>query len=164
MQEVAPYIGADFNWTPLTFFTLGIGVSMGIYTPSIEQVYNNILIDTDITIGGGNDTVTVADSGGGIIRQEMESVFTFRVELKPQFYISPRLTLGVYLAFMYTSPLKVSRTTINNEYTISDQFTDNEDLQEKYLDLNYKIFGAGHDVTDLKLITALYGISINFYF
>ncbi len=159
MSEIAPYIGADFNWTPLTFFTLGIGVSMGMYTPSIEQVYNNILIDNDTTTA-----VNIVDSGGGIIRQEMESVVTFRVELKPQFFISPRLTLGVYLAFMYTTPFKISRTTINNEYTISDQFTDNQALQEKYLNLNYKIFGAGHDVTDLKLITALYGISVNFYF
>jgi len=164
MSEIAPYLGVDFNWSPATCFTLGIGVSAGFYSPDFTHIYNGLFTYDDEVDGTLDSYQDIKDAGGFIIEQEMGNVFTFRAELKPQYFISPRFTVGLYLAFMYTTPLRLQRATINSEYTISDMFSPNEDLDEKYLGINPKVLGIGHNIQDLKLISMLYGISLNFYF
>ncbi len=163
MNEISPYIGVDFNWTPAAWFNLGIGISIGAYEPSITHVYNGLYIDQDTTNGVTSGDISES-LGGFIIEQEMEGVFTGRIEMKPQFFLSPRFTIGLYLAFMYTSPFKLSRSTINNDYVTSYQFTSNAQMEEKYLGINPSLLGVSHDITDLSLVTMLYGISFNFYF
>ncbi len=167
ISEVGPYIGLDYNWTPYQFFTIGFGLSMSMITPNIINVYNNGWVWIDDDDDPENNTAsngTLKQINGFIIEQQMEPVAMFRFEIKPQLFISPRFTIGLYLAYMYSTPMKVSRTTINSEYTISKQFSPNEEMHQKYMGLNANTYGINHNVEDVKLNSMMYGLSFNFYF
>jgi len=159
ISELGPFGGFDINWTPFQFLTVGFGFSMSSITPTILNVYNNGWVWLDN--GGAGELYQI---NGFIIETHLEPIEMFRLEVKPQFFISPRFTVGLYLAYMYSTPLKVSRTTINSDYTTSYQFSPNNEMAAKYMGLTGETYGLNHNITDVKLNSMLYGISINFFF
>lgn len=166
ISEFGPYFGFDINWTPRQFFSLGFGAAISMITPVIENVYNNGWV-WDASADPNNDGTSEGDFKhieGFIVEQHLDPVTMFRFEIKPQFFVSPRFTVGLYFAYLYSTPLNVSRTTINSEYTISNQFTVNEEMEKKYMGLKAESLGLGHNIEDVKLQGPMIGFSLNFFF
>jgi len=164
MDIFGPYIGADYNWTPVEFFTLGIGVSYNIFlSPLIRQTYSpGYIYDTS--------DGRLKNTGVLYIEQELKSIGLGRIELKPQFFISPRVTLGLYLCATIGGNVRVEKTTINSEYI---DFPNREVrtngyqvvMDNKYLGIDTKLYSDGRDIEGLNFIGGMaWGMSCNFYY
>ncbi|MCP4132185.1 MAG: hypothetical protein GY754_14535 [bacterium] len=165
MNMVGPYIGADYNWTPSPYFTVGVGVAVN-YLPNPVMIQK---FDDGLTYTAS--PAAINRSGGFEIEQEFESTFNVRLELKPQYFFSPRMTVGLYLAYIFSPDLSLSKTTIDNDLTLyewDDNWgSGNADAtarREKYFSISRKYFGANQDVEDIALHGFIMGLSFNFYF
>ncbi len=154
------YSGVDLNWTPTRKINIGFGYSFSGGTPVLEQQYNALLVDVD----GSYDT-----AGVGTIVQRFFPVVINRFEIKPQFFISPRMTIGLYFAYMLSGYLEVDKTTIYDDYSVRPWTGDEpsayeQDLRDKYYNVSPFLLGNGHNVEGISFTGFMYGISFNFYF
>ena len=102
MSITSPYIGFDLNWTPTQKFNFGFGVSMMWYSGTTKRKIYHII---------KNENGYAEDVGDCYIEQDLRPPWLplsiFRFELKPQYFLSPRMTLGLYLAYMLAGKFKV---------------------------------------------------------
>jgi TolB-like protein len=155
ISYVSPYIGLDYNWTPSRLFTLGLGVGMN-FTKNIEflQQYDKGYYDLYPSTTHFGEVISPF-----VIKQNLNRdsfIYIYRFEIKPQVFLSPRLTLGLYLAYMIPSTsFKVSESQINGE---------SSNKADRYYNINPKILADGRNVEDMSLRGFLVGGSLNFYF
>ncbi len=160
-----PLAGIDLNWTLTKKINIGFGYSVTGGTPVLEQQYNALQIDPHIN----GDSDTPDSAGVGIVAQRFFPITINRFEIKPQFFLSPRMTLGLYLSYMLSTPLTLDKTTIYDDYSMRPWTGDTlssyeQDLWDKYYDISPYILGDGHDVRKLAFNGFILGISFNFYF
>ncbi len=165
MSMTMPLAGIDFNWTPTKKINIGFGYSVTGGPPVLEQQFNPLNIDPNIN----NDTDEPVSIGVGTVVQRFFPIMINRFEIKPQFFLSPRMTLGLYFAYMLSTPLKLDKATINDEYSVrpwtGDEPSDYEQKEsDTYYNISPYILGGGHDIRDLAFNGFLCGISFNFYF
>ncbi len=165
MAMTMPLAGIDFNWTPTKKINVGFGYSVTGGTPVLEQQFNPLQVDPNTS-----DTNVGPDSTGvSTVVQRFFPIMINRFEIKPQFFLSPRMTLGLYFAYMLSTPLELDKATINDEYSVRPWTGDEpsnyeQDLRDKYYNISPYILGGGHDIRDLAFNGFMYGISFNFYF
>lgn len=103
-----------------------------------------------------------------ILEQTFDPAVMFRAEIKPQFFISPRAAIGIYLAAVYTTPLKVERADFNDGVAIYPNTSDGAtDPSDWHCGFNAKQFGLdknGNVEQDLALLGCAVGLSASFYF
>jgi hypothetical protein len=152
---ISPYIGLDYNWTPSRLFTIGVGMGLN-FVKNIEyiQQYDKGYHDIYPTTTHHGEVISPFTVKQNLNRDKF--IYIYRIEIKPQIFISPRLTLGLYLAYMIpSSSFKVSESQINNEAASKSNL---------YYNINPNILGDGRDVEDMKLQGFMFGTSLNFYF
>ncbi len=100
----------------------------------------------------------------------MKPLYLLRLEVKPQYFITPRMTVGLYFACIFANKLRVYKTLVNNEYSGfvgEDSGTSQHEMemQAKYYNIPLKILADGKNVNDVNLnLSMAAGISFNFYF
>lgn len=154
------YSGVDLNWTPTRKINIGFGYSISGGAPVLEQQYNALLVD----VNGNYDS-----AGVGTIEQRFFPVVINRFEIKPQFFISPRMTFGLYFAYMISSHLVVDKTTVYDDYSVRPWTGDapsayEQELRDKYYNVSPFLLGNGHNVEGISFTGFMCGISFNFYF
>ena len=165
MSMTMPLAGIDLNWTLTTKkINIGFGYSVTGGTPVLEQQFNALMVDTNIGEDGG-----LVSAGVGTVVQRFNAIAVNRFEIKPQFFLSPRMTLGLYLSYMLSTPLTLDKTTIYDDYSMrpwtGDTLSSYEQaLWDKYYDISPYILGGGHDIRKLAFNGFILGISFNFYF
>lgn len=165
MSMTMPLAGIDLNWTLTKKINIGFGYSVTRGTPVLEQQFNALQIDPDIN----DDANTPVSAGVGIVAQRFFPITINRFEIKPQFFISPRMTIGLYLSYMLSTPLELDKTTIYDDYSMRPWTGDTpssyeQELRDRYYDISPYILGDGHDVRKLAFNGFILGISFNFYF
>ncbi len=165
INEVSPYVGADFNYTPTEKFTLGLGIGLNYFRePVLTQHYSPLYYE-DSNTGGTTEKGGVFD-----VIQEMKPLYLLRLEVKPQYFITPRMTVGLYFACIFANRLKVYKTLVNNEYSgfvgeDSGTSQHEKEMQAKYYNIPLKILADGKNVNDVNLnMSMAAGLSFNFYF
>lgn len=171
MDLLGPYVGVDFNWTPSEKFTLGLGVSFSTYSsPKLIQNYNPGYVWNDANNNGIIEAGEKKTGGQYSVEQTYYGLNIFRLELKPQYFISPRLTLGVYLAYMFSPPMKVYKSTINNESAGfpgegGENSVEAQAQLKRFYGMPPTILGDNKNANDLTFNGAFAaGVSLNFYF
>ena len=164
LEMASIYTGVDFNWTPSKIINVGFGYSISGGIPVLEQQFNALLVDTSIGTTGTYDS-----AGVGNIVQRFNPVIINRFEIKPQFFLSPRMTLGLYAAYMFTNHLELDKTTVYDEYSVrpwtGDDPSDYEqEIRDKYYDISPYILGNGNNVEEIAFTGLILGISFNIYF
>jgi TolB-like protein len=155
ISYISPYIGFDYNWTPSRLFTLGLGVGLNI-AKDIEfiQQFDKGYYDLYPSTTHSGEVISPF-----IIKQNLNRdsfIYVYRIEVKPQVFLSPRLTLGLYFAYMIPSTsFKVSESQINGE---------SSNKANLYYNINPKILADGRNVEDMSLRGFMIGGSLNFYF
>jgi TolB-like protein len=168
MTEFSPYVGADINVIVSDKFTVGFGIGLNYFQePILTQHYSPLYHDDNINDNPGD----IIQKGGVFdVVQEFNPLYLMRFEIKPQFFVSPRFTIGLYFAFILANNPKVYKAVINNEYTgfLSEPggLSDHEkEMKEKYLGMPLSIIADGGDVNDLSFNRSIaMGLSLNFYF
>ena len=160
MNMTTPLVGVDFNWTPTKKINIGFGYSITGGIPVLEQQFNALMVVDDEGF---------VSAGVGTVVQRFNPIIVNRFEIKPQFFLSPRMTLGLYVAYMLSTKLELDKTTIYDDYSMRPWTGDTlssyeQDLWDKYYDISPYILGNGHDVRDLAFNGFMYGFSFNFYF
>jgi hypothetical protein len=149
------YGGIDGNWTPAEFFTLGVGIGVNSITPTMIQNYTPLIV---------NNAGTLEAEGNLIIEQQFWPLTILRLEVKPQFFLSPRMTLGLYGALMFSNDVQVYKTTVNGDIYYAEDFADGEGI-DNYIGLDPRMLGDGRNIEDLNFnMKYIIGVSINFYF
>lgn len=171
MNLLGPYVGIDFNWTPSEKFTLGMGVSLSTYSsPTLVQNYNPGYVWNDANNNGIIEAGERKTGGQYSVEQTYYGMSVFRFELKPQYFISPRLTIGFYLAYLVSPAAKVYKTTINNEHAGlpgegQENSVEAQALAKRFYGMPTTILGDNRSANDLTLNGAFAaGLSLNFYF
>ncbi len=164
MEMTSIYTGFDFNWTPSRKINIGFGYSVSGGIPVLEQQFNALLVDTNMETAGSFDS-----AGVGNIVQRFNPVIINRFEIKPQFFLSPRMTLGLYAAYMLTNHLELDKTTVYDEYSVRPWTGDTpseyeQKIRDKYYDISPYILGNGYNVEEIAFTGLIVGISFNFYF
>lgn len=163
MQNVAPTIGMEYNWLPTSKFSISAGLTATLFIPGslkLEQIFtgNPVRFHNDPTNSYINNTM--------VLTQTFNTAAMFRAELKPQFFISPRAMLGLYLAFIYTTPLTVERVDFGDGVAIYPHDTEGAiDQNDTHLGFNPLQLGLGSNIEDdLVLMGGAVGLSVSFYF
>lgn len=168
INQAAPYIGAEYNIILNPSFIIGVGLSTTIFMPNtlkFEQIYT------------GNPVRTAPYSGTPtgykvnntmIFTQTFDPAAMFRVEIKPQYFISPRATIGLYIAATCTTPLKVDRTDFGDGIALyphdSEGKADPTDMHAGFKATQMGLDKDGNVEDDLKLMGCAFGLSVSFYF
>jgi len=159
MNFISPYFGVDYNYTPNSTFTVALGFSIIVGAPEANQQYNPGLIYNSTT-NKIEDFVIMP------VSQLMQPLSILRLEVKPQYFISPRFTVGLYIAYLVATPLTINKTRINDDYRVFPHHEEPrpEDLT-KYLGLKANILADGHNIEDISIMNSMaLGLSLNFYF
>jgi TolB-like protein len=165
MEEVSPYFGFDYNITPSEKFTIGFGIGCNFIShPVLNQDYDPLAILN-------TETTNIVYGGPFSIIQQMYEIMIFRFEIKPQYFISPRMTIGLYTGCVVSTKWKLYKTIINNEYSSypgepnAGKTYYEKEMSKKYLNIPVDILADGKSVNDITLQGAfMVGISFNFYF
>jgi len=172
INQSAPYIGAEYNWMISPSFALAVGLGITMFMPNtlqFEQIYNGCPVrkvpSTETWNGVGNEynirnTMTLI--------QTMDPSAMFRIEIKPQYFISPRATIGLYIAATYTTPLRVDRADFGDGVAIYPHEDDGNTAEaDWHYGFSAKQMGLdknGNVEDDLKLMGCAFGLSVSFYF
>lgn len=167
LKLLGPYAGIDFNWTPSEKFTLALGVGFSTYSsPTLVQNYNPGYVWNDANNNGIIEAGEKKTNGQYSVEQTYYSMNVLRLELKPQYFISPRLTVGLYFAYLMSPASKVYSTTINNEAAGFPGEGNIEPQQaQRFYGMSPTILADNKNANDLTLNGAFAaGLSLNFYF
>lgn len=169
MEVTSPYIGAEFNWLVSPEFTIGLGVSATFFMPNtlkFEQTFtgNPRRVSFDpVTPDPNYDVYNTM-----VLTQTFDPAIMFRVEIKPQYFITPRAAIGLYIAATYTKPLSVERADFRDGTAIYPNDPEGDsDPGDMHLGFNAKQFGLDKDgdvEEDLALLGCAVGLSASFYF
>ncbi len=173
INQTVPYIGVEYNYLVSPAFSIELGAAATIFLPNtlkFEQIYNGnpsraTLNGTATPVGDGSDVIP---SNTMVLTQTFDTAIMFRVEIKPQYFISPRAAIGLYLAAIYTTPLQLERVDFGDGTAIYPNDSDGAvDPNDKHLGFNAKQMGLdknGNVEEDLALFGGAVGISASFYF
>ena len=164
LNEISPYVGIDFNYTPSDKFTIGFGIGFNYFRePILTQHFSPLYYY--------NETTTSTEQGGVFdVIQEMKPLYLLRLEIKPQYFITPRMTVGLYFAYIFSNQFRVYKSLINNEYSgfigADSGNTEHElEMQTKYYNIPLSILADGRNINDVDFnMSYALGISFNFYF
>ena len=100
------------------------------------------------------------------IEQEIETQYIIRFESKSQYFISPRMTIGLYVGYLMGKELYVERSVINDDYREFPHQGDPapQEFKDKYFNMSTTLLGDGDDVEEVDLSGLMVGLSFNFYF
>lgn len=165
MEVTSPYIGVEYNLLASPEFTIGFGLSATIFMPNtlkFEQTFTGNprrQFPSDVNVNTYNTMV---------LTQTFDPAVMFRVEIKPQYFITPRAAIGLYIAGTYTTPLKVGRADFGDGVAIYPNDPEGDsDPGDMHLGFNAKQFGLDKDgdvEEDLALLGCAVGLSASFYF
>jgi len=172
IDEVAPYLGVEYNWLISPKFTIGFGLGATLFLPGsfvFEQIYNGCPVRAAL-----DGTSTPVDDSGVTphnsmtLSQSFDLAAMFRIEIKPQYFITPRAAVGLYIAAIYTTPLKVERVDFGDGTAIYPHDPDGAvDPNDEHLGFNAKQMGLdknGDVEQDLALLGCAVGLSASFFF
>jgi len=160
LTSVSPYVGLDYNYMYNQKFSVALGFSYIFASSELEQQYRNgVFFDDDDGLVHKMKTFKV--------EQELDFMHLFRIEFKPQFYISPRMTIGLYAAYLLGPEVKIDRSVINDDYREFPHEGDRApaEFRQKYFEMSTKILGNGNNLEDVSFMSGTsFGMSFNFYF
>jgi hypothetical protein len=87
------------------------------------------------------------------IEQEIETQYIVRFENKSQYFISQRMTLGLYLSYLMGKELYVERSVVNDDYRVFPHEGDPvpQEFKDKYFNMSTTLLSDGDDVKEVDL-------------
>jgi len=164
INEIAPSFGAEYNLMITEKFSIAFGcsVTLFVFKPIVlEQIYSGAVLKIPDTTANNTEMQNTL-----ILKQEFDLTAMIRFEVRPQYFITPRLTVGLYLAAVVTPPLKINKTDFGQGYVL---YPNNEegatDPADKRYGFNPKNYGLTSNVeTGLNLSGFSAGLLLSFYF
>jgi TolB-like protein len=156
---ISPYVGLEYNHMFSQNFFTSLGSSFIFGSGILTQQYSNgVFFDDDDGLVHPMKTFR--------IEQEIETQYIVRFESKSQYFISPRMTIGLYLAYLMGKELHVERSVVNDDYREFPHQGDPapQEFKDKYLNMSTTLLGDGDDVEEVELSGLMVGLSFNFYF
>lgn len=156
---ISPYVGLEYNHMFSQNFSTSLGSSFMFGDGILTQQYSNGVFYDD-------DDGLVYPMKTFRIEQEIGTQYIFRVESKSQYFISPRMTVGLYLAYLVGKDLYVERSVVNDDYREFPHEGDPapQEFKDKYFNMSTTLLGDGDDVEEVDLSGLMVGLSFNFYF
>ena len=171
INQSAPYFGVEYNWLISPSFTIGFGVSATIFMPEtlkFEQTFTGNPVRDSAYESGDMLTSNVHINNTMVLIQTFDPAVMFRAEIKPQYFLSPRAAVGIYIAATYTTPLRVERTDFGDGVAIYPNDSEGDtDPADWHCGFNAKQMGLdrnGNVEQDLALLGCAVGLSASFYF
>ncbi|MBN1498881.1 MAG: hypothetical protein JW982_01885 [Spirochaetes bacterium] len=164
IDHIAPYLGFEYNRMISEKFAVAMGAGITVLHGLIlEQGYSTNPVRTSPYDGSPTDFII---KNSMTIEQKFKTTAMFRLELRPQYFISPRATLGLFLTAFYTPDLRIESTDFGDGYTLYPNESEGDtDPADWRLGFNAEQFGLDSNVQkNLKLTGFSAGISLSFYF
>jgi len=160
LSVVSPFVGLEINHMFSQKFSVSAGASFIFGKADLTQQYSNgVFFDDDDGLVHPMKTFR--------IEQELRDIWLVRLESKSQYFISPRMTLSLYLAYLVGPDLYVERSVVNDDYREFPHEGDPAPLEfrNKYFEMSTTLLGNGSDVEDISFSNGFaIGVGFNFYF
>lgn len=168
IKEALPYIGIEYNLMFSDRFAVAVGAGASIFYSNFElvQVYNGAPERTEPKSETDPKTDSFTRSSMELV-QSIEPTVMLRFEVRPQFFISPRATVGLYLAYLYTPSLTVESTDFGNTTLYPHDpagATDPADMNLGFDPLQVGLVRGDTVEDNMNLSGFAAGLSVSFYF
>jgi len=159
LNMISPYVGLEYNYMFSQKFSTSIGTGFIFGSGELIQQYSDGVFFDD-------DDGQVYPMKTFRIEQEIDTQYFVRFESKTQYFISPRMTIGLYLSYLLGTNIDVDRAVINDDYREFPNEGDAapQEFKEKYFNMSTTLLGDGHNVENVNLSGFTAGLSFNFYF
>jgi TolB-like protein len=159
LNIISPFVGLEYNHMFSQKFSTAIGAGFIFGSGELTQQYSDGVFFDD-------DDGQVYPMKTFRIEQEIDAQYFVRFESKTQYFISPRMTIGLYLSYLLGANIDVDRAVINDDYREFPNEGDPapQEFKEKYFNMSTTLLGDGSDVEDVNLSGITAGLSFNFYF
>lgn len=150
--------GVDYNQMITPWFSLGLGFSFNMFErPMMQQVFGSGWYDDDPSA-----TVNyVRTTTGFRVNHYFKTLAMLRIELKPQFYILPRLTIAPVVGVILSDAFSVEYSEIGTDLYGSDA----PERIAKYGNIRRTNLLDGKSVEDITFNMAwTAGLAVNFFF
>jgi TolB-like protein len=166
LQTTAPTVGVEYNYMLSEKFVIAAGISITPFVLGplvLEQRYSTALVKLR-DFSDSTDNAQVQNTM--IIKQTFDPTVMIRFELRPQYFISPRATVGLLLSYAYTPPLIVRNTDFGDGYTLYPHDSKGaKDPADRRFGFDPLRLGLGNNVEDDFSLSGLtLGVSLSFYF